>query len=114
MELLKTLEQILNETNWEPVHEDGNSYGFRWLGGDYDGYITLTGDTMEELAEDAYAAYENFDVDQETALWIDDDGHGKNGAPYHIRDILEEFENYERDLEFLWDTLRNEQTRQEA
>lgn len=106
MELLNKLDELCKGTNWEPCHEAGNTYGFQWLGGDYDGYITLNGDTIEELAEDAYAAYENFDVDEETALWIGSDGHGTNGAPYHIRDILEEFESYEKDLENLWDVLR--------
>lgn len=32
----------------------------------------------------------NFDVDYETSIWIGKDGHGINGAPYHIKDILEE------------------------
>ena len=110
MKLLNKLEQLCEGTNWEPRHEDGNSYGFCWTGGDYDGYITLTGNTLEELAEDAYKAYDNFDVDRETALWIDDEGHGRNGAPYHIKDILEEFESYEKDLEDLWSALRGGMT----
>lgn len=29
-------------------------------------------------------------MDYETSLWIGKDGHGANGAPYHIKDILEE------------------------
>ena len=106
MELLNKLEELCKGTNWEPEREDDNSYGFQWLGGDYDGYITLSGDTIEELAEDAYVAYENFDVDEITYSWIGSDGHGTYGAPYHIRDILEEFESYEKDLENLWDVLR--------
>lgn len=32
----------------------------------------------------------NFDVDYETSIWIGEDGHGKNGTPYHIKDILDE------------------------
>ena len=32
----------------------------------------------------------NFDVAYETSVWIGKDGHGVNGAPYHIKDILEE------------------------
>ncbi|SFB10173.1 hypothetical protein [Selenomonas ruminantium] len=114
MELLETLQEICNGTNWEPEHEDGNTYGFRWTGGDYDGYIILSGDTISDLEDDAYVAYENFDVDEETALWIGEDGHGKNGAPYRIRDILEEFENYEKDLENLWDNLRRARQREEG
>lgn len=43
--------------------------------------------------------YENYDVDEETSLWIGDDGHGKNGAPYHIKDIVKDMEAVEADLE---------------
>ena len=32
----------------------------------------------------------NFDVDYETSIWIGKDGHGINGAPYHIKDILDQ------------------------
>ena len=31
--------------------------------------------------------YENYDPDEEAYLWIGDDGHGKNGAPYRISDM---------------------------
>ena len=34
--------------------------------------------------------YENFDVDEEAYIWIGSDGHGKNGAPYHIADIVKD------------------------
>ena len=30
----------------------------------------------------------NYDADYEASLWIGDDGHGTNGAPYHIADIV--------------------------
>lgn len=42
--------------------------------------------------------YDGYDVDYETSLWIGPDGHGTNGAPYHIRTILEGFEAIENDL----------------
>lgn len=42
--------------------------------------------------------YDGYDVDYETSLWIGPDGHGKNGAPYHIRTILKNFEAIEDDL----------------
>lgn len=34
--------------------------------------------------------YENYDVDYETYIWLGKDGHGANGAPYHIKDILDD------------------------
>lgn len=42
--------------------------------------------------------YEAYDADYETSLWIDDDGHGHNGAPHHIRDILAEMTAFEEFL----------------
>ena len=36
--------------------------------------------------------YEDFDPDYEAYLWIGDDGHGRNGAPYHIKDIVSDME----------------------
>lgn len=33
-----------------------------------------------------------YDPDEEAALWIGPDGHGKNGAPYRLRDLLDDME----------------------
>lgn len=40
--------------------------------------------------DNIYKYWEDFDIDEETALWIGEDGHGKNGAPYRISDILKD------------------------
>ena len=47
----------------------------------------------------------DFDVDAEAALWIGDDGHGKNGAPYHIKDIVEDMEWWHKQIDTLHDRL---------
>ena len=44
--------------------------------------------TAEEFAAALDECCKNFDVDYETYIWLGSDGHGKNGAPYHIKDIL--------------------------
>lgn len=44
--------------------------------------------TAEEFINALDECCENYDVDYETYIWLGDDGHGKNGAPYHIKDIL--------------------------
>lgn len=46
--------------------------------------------TIGQLAEELDEYSRNFDVDEQTALWIGDDGHGANGAPYAISDILKD------------------------
>lgn len=42
--------------------------------------------------------YEDFDPDYEAYLWIGDDGHGRNGAPYHIKDIVSDMEEAEEQI----------------
>ena len=41
----------------------------------------------ETLIKSVREYYENYDPDEEAYLWIGDDGHGKNGAPYRISDM---------------------------
>lgn len=41
-----------------------------------------------KLLDELYEWLDNYDEDYEASLWIGPDGHGKNGAPYHISAIL--------------------------
>lgn len=47
---------------------------------------------FHSLSEDLYDCAEGFDVEENTMLWVDSDGHGKNGAPYHLKDVLKDME----------------------
>ena len=38
----------------------------------------------------------DYDVSYETYLWLDNTGHGKNGAPYELEDILEDIKACEQ------------------
>ena len=44
--------------------------------------------------------------DYEAYLWIGTDGHGKNGAPYHIKDIVSDMEAAEAMINTLYETLK--------
>lgn len=61
---------------------------------------------VEGFIENIYEYWENYDVSEETALWIDMDGHGKNGAPYEIEDIVEDMKECESMIEKLYQGLR--------
>lgn len=39
---------------------------------------------IDKLVKNIENYYENFDVSSETYLWLDEDGHGKNGAPHDM------------------------------
>ena len=49
----------------------------------------------DSLIKSVREYYEGFDPDEEAYLWIGEDGHGRNGAPYHIRDIVADMEDAE-------------------
>lgn len=56
---------------------------------------------VDTLIQSISDYYEWYDPDEEASLWIGDDGHGKNGAPYSITDIVKDMEQCEemvRDL----------------
>ena len=44
----------------------------------------------ENLINSLIEFYNNFDVSYETYLWLDNTGHGVNGAPYDMKDIYED------------------------
>ena len=50
--------------------------------------------------------YEDFDVDYETYIWLDQWGHGKNGAPYSLRAVLEDSEAIEKMVEALLKAIK--------
>lgn len=60
--------------------------------------------TLEELIETLRNFCDSFDVSEETYLWLDNFGHGKNGAPYDMKDVYEDMEWYLNAAE----VLRNE------
>ena len=54
------------------------------------------------LRDEIITYYENFDVSEEAYYWLDDSGHGKNGAPYDMKDVYEDMEECK---EFIYDAF---------
>ena len=48
---------------------------------------------------------DDYDVDYETYKWLGPDGHGKNGAPYHIQSLLDHYVKIKQYLEDIFMTL---------
>lgn len=61
--------------------------------------------TFVNQVEDYWNAY---DPDYEAYLWIGDDGHGKNGAPYHIKDIVSNMEECDKMIGELYEAFNRE------
>ena len=65
---------------------------FTPAGQDFFFSATMQGRILESLITDMEEYYESFDTDSEVYLWLDSNGHGKNGAPYHMKDVLADME----------------------
>ena len=59
--------------------------------------------TLYYNVADAISTYwENFDVSYETYIWLDENGHGKNGAPYDMKDLYEDTQACADMIHDLW------------
>ena len=56
----------------------------------------------DNVADAIYEYWEGFDVCYETYIWLDETGHGKNGAPYDMKDVYEDTQACEDMTHDLW------------
>ena len=85
---------------------DVNFAKYTSYGQDFNFSVELEGGDMEAFIDNIHEYYENFDVDEEAYIWIGSDGHGKNGAPYHIADIVKDMEEAEVMMADLYEAFR--------
>lgn len=85
---------------------DVNFAKYTSCGQDFNFSVELEDDDMEAFIDNIHEYYENFDVDEEAYIWIGSDGHGKNGAPYHIADIVKDMEEAEVMMADLYEAFR--------
>lgn len=70
--------------------------------------IVLEADSMDKFLFLLSEKIDNFDVSEETYLWLDNTGHGKNGAPHDMRDIYNDMESCVEMMDELYDELYEE------
>lgn len=75
------------------------------FGQDFSFEADLTDDDPETLVRNIREYYESFDPDAEAYLWIGPDGHGRNGAPYHIKNTVRDMEAAEEMVYQLYTAL---------
>lgn len=49
--------------------------------------------------------YDCFDPDTRTYLWLDSSEHGRNGAPHHMKDVLEDMKAVKKMIGYLYLSL---------
>ena len=92
-------------------YPNNNSYGLEFYkmssrGRDFGFGITMESGMDEHDIVDLIDDYfENFDVSYETYIWLDDEGHGKNGAPYDMKDVYDDTKECEKFIEELSEAI---------
>lgn len=75
------------------------------FGQDFSFDATMTENDIYTLIEAVDDFYEGYDPDEEAILWVGPDGHGKNGAPYRLTDVVKDMEQCEQFVKNLLDAL---------
>ena len=88
---------------------------FSPLGKDFNVEITVDDDQEDEdfvyenVCNAVYYFWDCYDVCEETYLWLDDTGHGKNGAPHDMKDLYEDMQACEDMIHDLWLALEGKE-----
>lgn len=89
---------------------DGDNVEFTFsqytdFGQDFSFEATMKDNDINTLIEEVDNYYEGYDPDEEAMLWVGPDGHGRNGAPYRLTDIVKDMEQCEQMIKDLLDAL---------
>ena len=80
--------------------EDGEITFGKYSPAGQDFSFSVNADTLGELFNKIGDYYYNYDPSEEAYLWLDSTGHGRNGAPYDMKDVYEDMEACK---EYIWE-----------
>lgn len=108
---MKTIEEILEkikELGWSVEEfEDYYELGIYSPAGQDFNIAVKKDDDIKYFIGNIYEAYSDFDVSYETYLWLDETGHGTNGAPYDMKDAYEDMKWCEEAIYELYEDLKD-------
>lgn len=96
-ELKRRIEEIANDNGWSVNFSEQGDWEYiefeSYTEAGQDLIVNICDNPFEELADVECALWhyaEDFDPETEAYGWLGSDGHGINGAPYHMADVLED------------------------
>ena len=106
----KFLEMTLDKARdlgWTVEQESENVYDFGMFSpAGQDFHISVdTEDDVWLFLENLNERYTSFDCSEEAYIWLDDFGHGKNGAPYEMIDVYNDMVVCETNVGELYNQL---------
>lgn len=104
---INKITDIAEDLDWS-VNVNGNELEFsKYSPAGQDFNFCITADSLEEAVEKMNEYCNNFDCSEETALWLDESGHGTNGVPYDMKDLYEDMEACLEMMEELRDKIQS-------
>lgn len=113
--LIATITKIAEDNGWSVEVEEGTRWNnetrqveskgdvleftfaqYSDAGQDFSFMAEMKDGDVDTLIQNISDYYEGYDPDEEAILWIGPDGHGRNGAPYRLTDIINDMEQCER------------------
>jgi hypothetical protein len=61
--------------------------------------------TLDKIWNKVFEYYKSYDPSYEASLWLNESGHGKNGAPYEMGDVYNDMCDCKKMVEELYDAL---------
>lgn len=104
MKTIKKITQIAENLGWK-VDVDKSDITFSQYttaGQNFSFFVNKNKDIAEQVLD----YYEGFDPSEEAILWCDSSGHGKNGAPYQLKDIIADMEEAEEMVGTLYEAIK--------
>jgi hypothetical protein len=80
--------------------EDGEITFSKYSPAGQDFGFSVNANTLGELLRKIGEYHYYYDPSEEAYLWLDDTGHGRNGAPYDMKDVYEDMESCK---EYIWE-----------
>ena len=112
-EKIQKVTEISQSKGWSISVDDKNKSNIQFdfqrytnYGQDFNFSAEMKCEDIDTLIADMEQYFEGFDPDYEAYLWIGNDGHGKNGAPYHIKDIVRIWRKRKNKYTTCWKHLR--------
>lgn len=107
--------EIAEENGWNVDVEsnDGDDFSYEFsqfspAGQDFRFEAKIEDNNVYTLLNNIRDYYDCYDCSYEVYLWIDNTGHGTNGAPYDMKDVYEDMEACEEMIFELWGSLSEE------
>lgn len=103
--LSEEMKELIEYNGWT-VTEDGNTTTFQQYSPAGKDFIFELEDCADDtILDDLYKYYQEYDVSYETYIWLDSTGHGTNGAPDELEDVLNDVKWCENAMYELYQTL---------